>query len=227
MMEDGFSARGQEPGAGVAGPRRRGLLARRRPPLALVHARRRRGAPRSAPGCRSWSPARRAPYARARLRPARSQLRRARRRAGRHRDPRRAARRRPLRSRTPTSTIAAASPCSASEARERLLGAQGGVGSLIRIGGQPFQRDRHPRGASARSSARDGDAIDEQIWIPLTTHFSLWPDRLGRRRTVRRLDPRAGGATARVLDATEIEVRAILAGRLGVPPDDKEAMRSS
>jgi hypothetical protein len=70
--------------------------------------------------------------------------------------------------------------------------------------------------------SRDGDQIDDQLWVPLSTHLLLWhnpwvEDDIIRTILVRMRD-------RRLLDATEEEVRRILAGRLGVPADDREAV---
>jgi putative ABC transport system permease protein len=106
-------------------------------------------------------------------------------------------------------------------AREQLLGAEGGVGSIVRIDGTPF-RVIGVLGRVGTQLSRDGDQLDEQLWVPLSTHLMLWHNRwiaddvltsiLVRLRSVERLDE------------TEAEVRRILAERLGVPADDKEAI---
>jgi len=106
-------------------------------------------------------------------------------------------------------------------ARERLLGAEGGVGSVVRLDGTPF----HVVGVLGRVGtqlSRDGAEIDDQIWVPLSTHLMLWhnpwvADDLIRSILVRLRD-------RSLLDATEAEVRRILAERLGVPADDREAV---
>jgi putative ABC transport system permease protein len=106
-------------------------------------------------------------------------------------------------------------------ARERLLGAEGGVGSVVRLGGIPF-RVVGILGRVGTQLSRDGEAIDDQIWVPLSTHFVHWPnpwiaeDMLGT--ILVRVRDRA------LLDQTEAEVRRILAERLGVAPDDREAV---
>jgi putative ABC transport system permease protein len=106
-------------------------------------------------------------------------------------------------------------------ARERLLGAEGGVGSVVRLGGIPF-RVVGILGRVGTQLSRDGEAIDDQIWVPLSTHFVHWPnpwiaeDMLGT--ILVRVRDRG------LLDQTEAEVRRILAERLGVAPDDREAV---
>jgi putative ABC transport system permease protein len=112
-----------------------------------------------------------------------------------------------------------------SEARTRLLGPHGGVGSWIRIDGQPFQ----VVGLLARVGTQlwqDGpSALDEQIWIPLTTLFTFGP-RFGNDAEV------VDNILLRVKDRSlrqplEREVRRILAERLGVSPTDEEAVRAA
>ena len=149
-------ARRQEPDPGLPGTRLGDVLAGRRPPLALVHARGREGAARA-----------RARLARARSR--RDAHLRARRRSGSARSTskcaassRRASRsaarrsRRAGSSRTRTSTTAAAW---SSSARRRASGSSarsGSVGSLIRIDGTPF-RVVGVLGRVGTQLSRDGD----------------------------------------------------------------------
>lgn len=109
------------------------------------------------------------------------------------------------------------------KARERLLGPHGGVGSTIRIAGQPFT----VVGLLSRVGMQlwqDGPSqLDEQVWIPFSTLAGF-----GKRQ----------GRDAEVVDnimlsvkdrktrkAAEHEVRAILAERLRVSADDHEAIR--
>lgn len=107
--------------------------------------------------------------------------------------------------------------------RGRLLGAEGGVGSWIRIAGKPFQviGVLEPMGTQLN---RDGDLIDDQAWIPITTFQAHWPrpwtDDFWVRTILWRLRDRA------LLEETEREVRAILAESLGVGSDDEEAIPS-
>ena len=109
------------------------------------------------------------------------------------------------------------------EARKRLLGARGNVGSLIRIGGKPF-RVVGVLGRVGTQLSRDGNAIDDQIWIPISTHFILWPNPYVAEDMVSSILVRMRDRT--LLDATEAEMRRVLADRLGVSPDDKEAVPS-
>jgi putative ABC transport system permease protein len=106
-------------------------------------------------------------------------------------------------------------------ARERLLGAEGGLDSLVRIDGRPF-RVVGILGRVGTQLSRDGDPIDDQIWVPLTTHFLLWPNPYVQEDMLSSILLRMRDRD--LLDATESEVRRILADRLGVPRDDKEAV---
>ena len=106
-------------------------------------------------------------------------------------------------------------------ARERLLGAEGGVGSVVRLDGTPF----HVIGVLGRVGtqlSRDGAEIDDQIWVPLSTHLMLWHNPWVADDMIRSILVRLRDRS--LLDATEAEVRRILAERLGVPADDREAV---
>lgn len=109
------------------------------------------------------------------------------------------------------------------KARERLLGPHGGVGSTIRIAGQPFQ----VVGLLGRVGTQlwqDGPSqLDEQVWIPFTT-LAGFGKRQGRDAEV------VDSVMLSVKDrkqrkAAEHEVRVILAERLRVRADDEEAIR--
>jgi len=109
-------------------------------------------------------------------------------------------------------------------ARRRLLGPEGGVGSVVRLDGQPFR----VVGILARVGTqliRDGDQIDDQIWVPISTHLLLWPNEFGIDDRVRSVLVRL--RDRRLLDESEAEVRRILAARLRVGADDKEAIQTS
>jgi len=110
-----------------------------------------------------------------------------------------------------------------SKARERLLGPHGGVGSSIRIAGQPFT----VVGLLSRVGMQlwqDGPSqLDEQVWIPFST-LAGFGKRQGRDGDV------VDNIMLSVKDretrkAAEHEVRAILAERLRVSVDDQEAIR--
>ncbi|MDX1649984.1 MAG: ABC transporter permease, partial [Myxococcota bacterium] len=108
-------------------------------------------------------------------------------------------------------------------ARSRLLGPQGGVGSVVRLDSKPFRVVGVLERVGTQLS-RDGDELDDQLRVPLSTHLMLWPnpwlpvDMLSH-VLVRTPD-------RHLVDETEAEVRRILAERLGVPPDDEEAVPS-
>jgi putative ABC transport system permease protein len=105
--------------------------------------------------------------------------------------------------------------------RRRLLGAEGHIGSWIRIAGKPFRVVGFLDRVGTQLS-RDRMEIDEQAWIPITTLQAHWPrdwsDDFVVTKILYRLRDR------RLLEDTEQEVRAILAERLGVRPDDEEAV---
>jgi putative ABC transport system permease protein len=107
--------------------------------------------------------------------------------------------------------------------RRRLLGATSGVGAAVRIRGQSFR----VVGVLARVGTQlwrdNGEELDDQAWIPLTTLFTLDP-RPGRdpdvidRILVRIADRQA-------YEAAKTELRAALAVRLRFAPTDEEAVR--
>ena len=109
------------------------------------------------------------------------------------------------------------------DTRRRLLGADGGVGSSIRLEGKRFRvvgvLDR-----VGTQLSRDGDPIDEQIWIPLTTSTLLWPSDLTEEPVVQTILMRLRSRALH--DETVAEARSILAERLGVSPFDEEAINS-
>jgi putative ABC transport system permease protein len=97
------------------------------------------------------------------------------------------------------------------------------VGSWIRLGGTPFR----VVGVLARVGSqlgRDGDEIDDQLWIPLSTFQNHWPrwwtDDPWVEKIIYRLRDR------HLIEETEHEVRAILAEGLGVSPTDEETVRA-
>ena len=105
--------------------------------------------------------------------------------------------------------------------RERLLGADGGIGSWIRIGGKPFKvvglLDR-----VGTQLSRDRMELDDHIWIPITTMQAHWPRRWTQEFVVSKILYRM--RDRHLMDETEREVRAILARRLRADPNDKEAV---
>lgn len=110
-----------------------------------------------------------------------------------------------------------------SKARERLLGPHGGVGSTIRIAGQPFA----VVGLLSRVGMQlwqDGPSqLDDQVWIPFSTLVGFGK-RQGRDADV--VDSiMLSVKDRRTWKAAEHEARTILAERLRISPDDEEAIR--
>ncbi len=106
--------------------------------------------------------------------------------------------------------------------RSKLLGAEGEVGSWIRVAGTPFK----VVGILSRVGTqlgRDGDEIDDQAWVPLSTFQAQWPRSWTDDAWVEKILYRMPGR--HMMRETEQEVRAILAEGLGVSPTDEEAVR--
>ena len=105
--------------------------------------------------------------------------------------------------------------------RERLLGAEGRVGSWVRLDGTPFQvvgvLDR-----VGTQLSRDGAEIDDQLWIPLSVHLALWPNPWLDEQMLSTIFTRA--KDRKRIDEAKRELRRVLAERLGVAPDDEEAV---
>jgi len=105
--------------------------------------------------------------------------------------------------------------------RRTLLGADGGLDSWIRIAGKPF-RVVGVLEAVGTQLNRDGMLIDDQAWVPLSTFQVNWPrwwtDDFVIGKILYRMPSRD------LLEETEMEVRAILAERLGASADDTEAV---
>jgi putative ABC transport system permease protein len=105
--------------------------------------------------------------------------------------------------------------------RERLLGAEGRVGSWVRLDGTPFQ----VVGVLARVGtqlSRDGAEIDDQLWVPLSVHLALWPNPWIDEPMLSTIFTRA--KDRKRVDEAKRELRRVLAERLGVAPDDEEAV---
>jgi putative ABC transport system permease protein len=105
--------------------------------------------------------------------------------------------------------------------RRRLLGAEGRIGSWVRIGGKPFQVIGFLEHVGTQLS-RDRMLIDEHAWIPITTVQANWPQPWTDEFVISKILYRMPDPER--LDDTEREVRAILAGQLRVAPDDDEAV---
>lgn len=107
---------------------------------------------------------------------------------------------------------------------QRLLGAEGGVGSRIRVSGRTFE----VVGLLERVGTqlwRDNAAIDDQLWVPITAMYAMAPERWqppAADEVVKNVLFRFPGR--RLYAASKAEVRAILADRMGVSPSDEEAI---
>jgi putative ABC transport system permease protein len=108
-----------------------------------------------------------------------------------------------------------------SRARERLLGAEGRVGSWVRLDGTPFQVIGIMERVGTQLS-RDGPEIDDQIWVPLSSHLALWPNPWIEEDMISTILARAKERDR--IDQAEAEIRRVLARRLGVGAEDKEAV---
>jgi putative ABC transport system permease protein len=105
--------------------------------------------------------------------------------------------------------------------RRRLLGAEGRIGSWIRIDGIPFEVVGFLAPVGTQLSS-DRMSIDEQVWVPISAVFASWPSEWSDEPVVTKIVYRM--RDRRLLAETEREVRAILASRLHVAPDDAEAI---
>jgi putative ABC transport system permease protein len=105
--------------------------------------------------------------------------------------------------------------------RRRLLGAEGGVGSWIRLAGRPFKVVGLLEPVGTQLS-RDRLEIDEHAWVPISTVQMHWPrwwtDEFVVTKILYTMPDR------HLLEETEAEVRAILAEQLGVSATDDEAI---
>jgi putative ABC transport system permease protein len=105
--------------------------------------------------------------------------------------------------------------------RRNLLGASGGLGSRVRVAGIPFEVVGFLEPVGVQLS-RDGNLIDDQGWIPLTTFQANWPRFWTDEAVVGQILYRA--RDRRLYEVTRDEVRSILASRLGVPVEDRGAV---
>jgi len=106
-------------------------------------------------------------------------------------------------------------------ARERLLGADGRLGSWVRLDGTPFRVVGVLERVGTQLS-RDGEEIDDQLWVPLSVHLALWPNPWLDEPMLSTIFARA--KDRKRIDEAKRELRRVLAERLGVPPDDEEAV---
>jgi putative ABC transport system permease protein len=107
------------------------------------------------------------------------------------------------------------------DVRRQLLGADGGLGSWIRISGKPFRVVGVLDHVGTQLN-RDGFLVDQQVWIPISTLQASWPAWWTSEPVVNRILFRMRDRS--LLEETENEVRAILAERLGVRADDTQAV---
>lgn len=107
------------------------------------------------------------------------------------------------------------------DVRRDLLGAEGGIGSWVRLNGTPFQVVGVMERVGTQLS-REGDEIDDQLWVPLTTHMVHFPRLFANEPVLTFLTFKLRDRA--LLEQTTHEVRAILAEQLGVSPTDEEAV---
>ncbi len=105
--------------------------------------------------------------------------------------------------------------------RRDLLGADGRIGSWVRLGGTPFQVVGVLERVGTQLS-RDGEEIDDQVWIPLTTHQMHFSNYIVGEPIIQMLLFKL--RDRQLLEPTRHEIRAILAERLKVSPTDEEAI---
>lgn len=106
-------------------------------------------------------------------------------------------------------------------ARQQLMGPAGRVGDTLRIDGKPFRVIGFLERVGTQLTS-DGAEIDDQVWIPISAFHENWPrdwttDDVVTKILYRLPDPS-------LIADSELEVRAILADRLGVAADDTEAV---
>jgi putative ABC transport system permease protein len=106
--------------------------------------------------------------------------------------------------------------------RTRLLGPGGGVGTTVSIRGRSFTVVGVMERVGTQLWRDNGEELDDQVWIPLTSLFALDP-------RPRRDDDVVDSILLRVTrrqdyEALKQEMRAILAERLRVAPHDQEAV---
>jgi putative ABC transport system permease protein len=106
-------------------------------------------------------------------------------------------------------------------ARERLLGAEGRVGSWVRLDGTPFRVVGVLERVGTQLS-RDGEEIDDQLWVPLPVHLALWPNPWVDEPMLSTIFTRAKDRTR--IEQAKAELRRVLAERLRVAPDDADAI---
>ncbi|MEM9173889.1 MAG: ABC transporter permease [Myxococcota bacterium] len=107
------------------------------------------------------------------------------------------------------------------DARLDLLGPGGRVGDRIRIDGKSFEVVGFLERVGTQFG-RDGEEVDDQIWIPLSTHVAFWPMEWTDDDVISYVLYRMPHRD--LADESEAELRRILAGRIHVGPTDEEAI---
>jgi putative ABC transport system permease protein len=105
--------------------------------------------------------------------------------------------------------------------RDRLLGAEGRVGSYIRLAGKPFKVIGVLERVGTQLS-RDRMEIDDQVLAPISTVQSSWGKWWTEDAVVDKIIYRMRHRN--MVEETEAEVRAVLSDRLGFDPTDEEAV---
>ncbi len=107
------------------------------------------------------------------------------------------------------------------DARVDVLGAGGRLGDRFRIDGKSFEVVGFLERVGTQFG-RDGEEVDDQIWIPLSTHIAFWPMDWTDDDFVSHLLYRMPHRS--LAEETEAELRRILAERIHVSPTDEEAI---
>lgn len=107
------------------------------------------------------------------------------------------------------------------KARRDLLGPRGGLGSRFRIDGKSFEVVGILADVGTQFG-RDGEQVDDQIWVPISTHFTFWPADWTEDEVVTYLLYRMPSKA--LADETETDLRRVLAERIKVSPTDEEAI---
>ena len=105
--------------------------------------------------------------------------------------------------------------------RQRLLGPSGKLGSWIRLGGKPFRVVGFLEKVGTQLG-RDRAELDDQAWVPISAVHANWPVYGVDEPVVSQILYRM--VDRNLIEEAELEVRAILAERLRVSPDDKQAI---
>jgi putative ABC transport system permease protein len=107
------------------------------------------------------------------------------------------------------------------KARQKLLGPEGRIGDVIRIKGAPYEVIGFFAHVGTQLT-RDNAELDDQVWIPITTLLGERPSRGGDEDVIDIIVMRA--KSRQTYEALKREVRQVLGKRLGVSPEDEEAL---